>query len=86
MEWGFIWLMFVLKIPLIALLWLVWYAIKATPEPEPDVRDGGGSDRSHPRGPAHGGPPRRGPHADPPPAAPARVRVVRGRTLDPSHR
>ena len=36
MEWGFIWLMFVLKIPLIALLWLVWYAIKAAPEPEPE--------------------------------------------------
>jgi hypothetical protein len=86
MEWGFIWLMFGLKIPLIALLWLVWYAIKAEPEPETEDDPRGGSDRSHPRGPVHGGPPRRGPHADPQPPAPARVRVARGRTLDPAHR
>jgi hypothetical protein len=86
MEWGFIWLMFVLKIPLIALLWLVWYAIKATPEPEPEQDEGGGNDRRQPRGPVQGGPPRRGPHAELPPASPARVRVARGRTVDPSHR
>ena len=31
-TWGFIWLMFALKIPLIALLWLVWWAVHAHPQ------------------------------------------------------
>src|SRR3712207_8766076 len=32
-AWGFIWIMLVLKIPLVALLWLVWYAVRAKPDP-----------------------------------------------------
>jgi hypothetical protein len=70
----FVWMMVVLKIPIVALLWLVWYAIQ---EPEPvvdDESDSGGSDRRHAR-PHRPGPPRRGgPHASPPPAPP-RVRT-----------
>ena len=34
MEWGFIWLMFVLKIPIVALLTLVWWAIKQEADPD----------------------------------------------------
>ena len=75
MDWGFVFLMFALKIPLLALCWLVWWAIKQTPEEaeHPDADGGGGSKVPHPHGPLprH---PRRGPHGDPLPAAPARVR------------
>jgi hypothetical protein len=79
--WLFLWLMVALKIPIGALLWLVWYASRP---PEPEVADdngGGGSDRageSRPRGPRS---PRRGPHGDPLPQAPKRVRATKGRTL-----
>jgi hypothetical protein len=77
----FIWMFVILKIPIIAALWLIWYAIQ---EPEPQVdeeRPGGGSDREPERGPRTPRPPRRGPHASPPPPAPARVRVARGRKI-----
>jgi hypothetical protein len=75
----FIYLMLVLKIPIVALLWIVWWAIHQTPEPEPTSHDDGGAKHSpHPRRPLPHAP-RRGPHADPPPAAPARVRTVHAR-------
>lgn len=84
MEWGFIWLMLVLKIPLIALIWLVWWAIRQTPE-EADGAHGdgdGGSRVAHPRQPLprH---PRRGPHGDPAPATPARIRTTVARSRTP---
>jgi hypothetical protein len=78
MEWGFIWIMLVLKIPLVALLWLVWYAIKAEPEPVAEDDDGDGGIRKprprEPRGPAR--PRHRGPHGDPVVPAPPRVRTA----------
>jgi hypothetical protein len=79
----FVWLMFVLKIPLAALLWLVWYATRPVEEPEHDDGDGGNDRRRprHPRAPRWPGPTRRGPHADPLPASPARMRSARGKTL-----
>ena len=81
MTWAFIWMMFVLKIPIIALLWLVWYAVHAEPLPEEEQRDDGGTHHPRPRRPR---PPRRGPHSSPPPASPARVRA-RGRALKRTH-
>ena len=87
MGWGFVWIMFVLKIPLIALLWLVWWAVQQTDAEMEQPRDGDGSDR-HPHGgsrPRRPRPPRRGPHAEPPPRAPSRVRA-RGRQLPAPHR
>lgn len=82
-DWGFIWLMFALKIPLIALLWLVWWAVHATPETDaqPAGDDDGGTKRAnrHPRNrfPRR---PRRGPHGAPAVPAPPRTRsVVRAR-------
>jgi hypothetical protein len=74
--WGVFWLAVILKIPIVALLWLVWYAVRQPPVPEAEQDDSGGSRRRpHPRGrPPH--PPRRGPHAEPPPAPPERVRVT----------
>lgn len=81
---GFLFLMFALKIPLGMLLWLVWWAVRQTPEEETQPQgDGGGGSRvdgpprrSFPRRP------RRGPHGDPAPATPPRVRttVARART------
>ena len=73
MTWGFVWLMFVLKIPIVMLLCLVWWAIKAENDPAAD--DDGGirrdPERPFPRWPK---PRQRGPHGAPRPAAPPRVR------------
>jgi len=78
MEWGFLWIMLGLKVPLAMLLWLVWWAIKQTPEEAEPLGEGDGGLRTpHPHGPAPL-PPRRGPHREPAPAPPARVRA-RGR-------
>jgi hypothetical protein len=69
--------MFVLKIPILGLLWIVWKAIHAepvTPEEEIVDQDGGGGAK-HPR-PRRPRPPRRGPHGEPLPQPPARVRAV----------
>jgi hypothetical protein len=79
----FIWLMFALKIPIIGLLCIVWWAIRQTPEGEQSGGDGGSNVRPpHPR-PRRPPRPRRGPHGDAPLPAPARVRSVtaRGRRL-----
>ena len=83
MGWGFVWMMVVLKIPVIALLYLVYWAVKQTDaEMELPSDGGGGSDRHPHRGRPHRPrPPRRGPHAaEPPPRAPSRVRAS-GRQL-----
>ncbi|MBA3327919.1 MAG: hypothetical protein H0T43_06425, partial [Solirubrobacterales bacterium] len=34
MDATFIFLMFVLKLPIAALLYIVWWAVRATPEPQ----------------------------------------------------
>ena len=81
----FIWMMLVLKIPIAALLYLVWWAARQDTEPA-HGNDGGGNDR-HPHHPSRRPrprPPRRGPHAEPPPRSPKRMRA-RGRRLSPSH-
>jgi hypothetical protein len=83
-TWGFIWIMLILKIPLVALLWLVWWSIRATPDPESAADDDGGDGglrRPHTSNPRHPrGPRRRGPHGDPLVPAPPRTRVsVRSR-------
>jgi hypothetical protein len=79
--WAIFWLAVVLKIPVVFALWLVWYAIRAEPAPEPDASEGGGSDRHSPSRPRHPRPPRRGPHAEPAPRSPARVRASAGRRI-----
>ena len=79
-TWAFIWLMFVLKIPIVALGWIVWKAIHSEPvQPEDAALDSdGGGGAKHPR-PRRPRPPRRGPHAEPLPLPPARVRAVADR-------
>jgi hypothetical protein len=76
--WAVFWLAVILKIPIAALLYIVWWAVREPPVPEAGPDEGGGGPRRdpHPRiRPPQ--PPRRGPHADPAPAAPERVRVAR---------
>ena len=85
MDWTFVYLMFALKVPIIAAIWLVWWAVKQEPDPLSDERDDGGNQRRrpHPRRPFPGRP-RRGPHGDPAYPSPPRVRttVARARSLD----
>jgi hypothetical protein len=85
MTWTFLYLMLFLKLPIIALLWLVWWAIKQDVD-EPVAKDDDGGSRKprhHPRPPLPR-PPRRGPHGTPAPPPPARVRTVlaRGRRVE----
>ncbi|HEX2103565.1 MAG TPA: hypothetical protein VHF51_07925 [Solirubrobacteraceae bacterium] len=78
MDWAFIYLMFGLKIPIAALLFIVWWAIRSVPE-TPDVEaDGNGGTKVRPRHPRRPFPrrPRRGPHGDPLPLPPPRTRTV----------
>lgn len=79
-----IWMFVVLKIPIFAALYLIWYAIQE-PEPVADDADdaGGGSDRDDGPRPRRPRPPRRGPHGTPAPAPPARVRT--GTAAKPRH-
>jgi hypothetical protein len=79
-NWTFLYLMLFLKLPIAGLAWIVWWAVKAEPEPDAgeEGNDDGGSKRPverpvHPRGPLphH---PRRGPHGDPALPSPARTR------------
>jgi len=83
----FLFMMLALKVPIAALIWLVWWAIKQEPETAGDPGDGdGGTKRAPPRHPRPPRPrrPRRGTHGDPPVPAPARVRslVARGRRVE----
>jgi len=87
MGWTFVYLMLILKIPIVALLLIVRWAIRATPEesePVPADENGGSKTRPrHPRRPLQRHP-RRGPHGDPLPLPPPRTRTVvaRARRID----
>ena len=74
-TWTFIWLMVLLKIPIVALFLLVRWAVRQTPEPATG-EDGGIGPRAEPLHPHHPRsrrprPPRRGPHGEPPAAVAA---------------
>ena len=84
MEWTLFFMFVALKVPLIALCWIVWWAIHQVDDPAQDTGgDGGAKRRPHPLGPLPGFP-RRGPHGDPAPLPPPRVRtpLARARELD----
>jgi hypothetical protein len=79
--------MLALKIPLAALIYLVWWAIKQEPEDTASSDDDGGvklRPRPHPPKPFPRRP-RRGPHGDPAPHPPARVRTTRARARTVDH-
>jgi hypothetical protein len=90
-AWTFIWLMVILKIPIVGLYLIIRWAVRQTPEaagedggigPRRDPSPHRPSDPRHPR-PRLPRSPRRGPHGDAPLAPPARVRTVavRGRLV-----
>jgi hypothetical protein len=86
-DWAFVYMMFVLKIPIVALLWLVWWAVHSKPDATEDDSEGGdGGQRTRVRHPRRPFPrrPRRGPHGDPPCPSPPRTRTVvaRARRVD----
>jgi hypothetical protein len=81
--WTFIWLMFLLKIPIVALFLIVRWAVRQVPE-EAAGDDGGIGTAQRPLHPHHPHPrrprpPRRGPHGEPPAPPPPRVRTVASR-------
>lgn len=82
MSWTFIYLMFVLKIPIVGLFWIVWWAVHNVDDENVVVEHDDGSGGSaieradRPRSP-NPQPTRRGPHPGPAPAPPARSRPVR---------
>ena len=87
MTWGFLWLMLALKIPLIGLICIVWWAIKQNPDESPPSDGDGGvkrGERPHPPNPFPRRP-RRGPHGDPAAPPPARVRTTRARARTYGH-
>jgi hypothetical protein len=78
-AWTFIWLMFLLKIPVVALFLIVRWAVRQTTEPA-GSEDGGIGPRPQPRHPHHPRsrrprPSRRGPHGEQAVPAPPRVRT-----------
>jgi hypothetical protein len=88
-TWTFIWLMVLLKIPIVALFLLVRWAVGQTPEITPG-EDGGIGPRlrplhPHPHHPRAGLPrtPRRGPHGEPSPVSPSRIRTASARQRTP---
>jgi hypothetical protein len=86
MTWGFLWLMVALKIPIAALLYIVWWAVHQDTEPDTGTDDDGGTkvhphDDHRPLGPRLPRP--RGPHGDPMPPSPPRTRTTVVRSKDP---
>ena len=82
MDWPtFVWMFLILKIPVVAALLLIWYAVKE-PAPAEGDPDSGGGGSHHPRlRPPRG--PRRGPHTELAPPSPPRVRTTaRGPELE----
>jgi hypothetical protein len=86
MTWGFLWLMLVLKIPIAALLYIVWWAIKQSDMEEIQPSDGNGGTKVPPHQPHAGrNPRRRGPHGDSVVPSPPRVRTTVARSREPEH-
>ena len=86
MDWTFVYLMVFLKLPILGLFYIVWWAVKAGPETDEndaDSSDGGGGGSKRPREPFGPRPRSRGPHGDPRLPAPQRSRPVtaKGRRL-----
>jgi hypothetical protein len=87
MAWAMLWLFLGLKIPLIALCVLVWWAIRQEPEPDAAPPEDDGDRRVRPHAPPplpHA--PRRGPHGEQALPAPPRVRPLNARARDTTPR
>jgi hypothetical protein len=82
MGWTMLYLFVFLKIPILVLFYIVWWAVKQDTNPANEGGDGGSRREAtpyphpHPKLPHT---PRRGPHGDPLPLPPPRVRPVSAR-------
>ena len=91
MSATFIFIMVVLKLPIAALLYIVWWAVTSPPDPEPVTDEDGGTKRPlsprprHPRPALPRKPRRGGPHGAPPLTPPPRVRTVVARARRVEH-
>jgi hypothetical protein len=78
-AWTFIWLLVILKIPIVMLFLIVRWAVRQTPEAAAEQDGGVGPrlDPRHPHRPRSPLPrsPRRGPHGEPALASPQRIRT-----------
>jgi hypothetical protein len=86
MGWTMLYLFVFLKIPILLLFWLVWWAVHQDTEADEGQGGDGGSrlerkPRPHPYEPLPRLP-RRGPHGDPLPLPPPRVRPVHARARE----
>jgi hypothetical protein len=89
MGWTMFYLFVFLKLPILALFYLVWWAIHQDGDAAEEPGDGGSRVERKPH--PHGHPklprtPRRGPHGDPLPLPPPRVRHVTARARETQHR
>jgi hypothetical protein len=85
-AWTFIWLMVILKIPIVALFLIVRWAVRQGPEAAAEEDGGIGPRPNHPSHPRPRLPraPRRGPHRGAPAVlAPARIRTAAARARLP---
>ncbi len=82
MGWTMLYLFVFLKLPLIGACLLLWWAIKQDPGAD-ESEGGGGRRRPHPV-PKLPHAPRRGPHREPAPPSPARIRTAAARGRAPS--
>ena len=81
MTWTFIYLMLILKIPIVGLLWIVWWAIRQSTDtievpPSGATKPRSPSPHTHPRGRLPRLPRRGGPHGGAQLPAPPRTRAV----------
>ena len=82
MGWTMLYLFVFLKLPIVAACLLIWWAVRQEPEYDDADGGGGGRHRPHPR-PKLPPAPRRGPHREPAPPSPPRVRTVTARSREP---
>ena len=85
--WTFFFIMIVLKIPILLLMWLVWWSTRPVEDAAPGGDDDGGlrvGGHGHPMHPRPPLPhtPRRGPHGERPLPSPRRVRSVVARSRE----
>ena len=72
-----LYLFVVLKLPILAACWLIWWAVHQEPDYDDSDDGGGGKPRPHPA-PVLPHSPRRGPHREAAPSAPPRIRAAAG--------
>ena len=73
-----------LKLPILAAGYLIWWAVHQDPDYDDEPEGGGGKPRPHPA-PTLPHAPRRGPHREPAPPSPPRVRKTRVQSREPRH-